>query len=125
MAYGTAKQLIHRNAQRFALDVPDRLVDVAQGGVLDDTASIAVVQEHDLSVPFDHAGVVADDVFGQVVHGLGDGRRLIDQRAFAPSVNAFIRLNLDEQPVATGPWPHMISGVTLVIFMVFRQPDGG
>ena len=64
VAHLAAEQFVHRHAQGFALDVPQRLVDAGQGTHVDAAAPIEAAAVEHRPVVFDVARVLADQVVG-------------------------------------------------------------
>src|SRR5262249_35059344 len=94
-----AQQLVDRDAQLLALDVPERLLDPRDRRIQDDSAAPEPVPMEPLPVVLDRARVLAD----QVPRELVDGRRY---RSLAPldgrlpdAGDPFIGRDLHEVPV--------------------------
>ena len=101
VAHGTAEQLANRLPHFFALDVPERLVDAANGAHIADAGTPKILAMHDLPQMFDAARVLTDQQHRNVFDRAGDGLGFPLERGFAPAVKAgLIGFHLHEDPVA-------------------------
>jgi hypothetical protein len=99
--YLAAQKPPHRQPDRLAEDVPQRVLDAADRGHADDAeAVVAVLLEHAADL-LDVPGIAAEEQWLQVLDRAGDGARLPVQRRFTPAVETvLVRLHLHEDPVA-------------------------
>ena len=97
-ADGSAEQLPDRDAEAFALQVPEGAVDGGDGAVDDGTAAPAGVEV--APDEFDRRGVAAEQVGRELLDDGGDGAAAIGSGAFAPAEQAFVGGNADEEPFA-------------------------
>ncbi len=74
VARRAAEQLVDRHAQRLALDVPQGLLDAAQGAGEDRSAAIKGMAIDGLPMVHHLPRILADQVGGDLLHG--DGARL-------------------------------------------------
>ena len=97
-----AEQFVHRNAERFSVDVPEGDVDRADRGGEGVGAGEEVAPEHHLPQVFPAGRILADEAFAEGEDDLPDGQLAPGQAAFAYAVDPFVRLDLDEEivPVA-------------------------
>ena len=98
----TAEQLVHRHAERFSADIPQRLVDARYGGADDRTGAIEAVDVHGLPDVLHLHGVGADHEVAEVVHAGDDRAGLPFERAFTPAHQALVGFELDEDVGAVG-----------------------
>ncbi len=68
VAGGAAHQLVHRDPEGLALDVPEGLVDPAQGAGEDGAAPVERVAVDGLPVVHHLAGILPDQVGGDLLH---------------------------------------------------------
>src|SRR5690606_7119893 len=102
LAHPSAKQLADRSTQRLALDVPKRLIDAGDGTHVQGTAAVEAAAVHDRPEVFDVSRITTDQVVGQLLHHRGDALCTAFDHRLAPAGDAFIGLDLEEQPA----WRH-------------------
>ena len=96
----TAEELVHGHAVRLPGDVPQRLIQSADRGVEHNAATPESVTEHRLPQVLDPRGILTDQMARHFLDGGLDRERRELQRRLAPAVHPFVRLDLDEEPVA-------------------------
>ncbi len=93
-----AKQLVDRNAEGFAFDVPQRLIDAAEGTGQNRPAAIERVFVNRLPVMHHAARIFADEIRLDFLDSLRTGQRAAFGDGLAQSDNARIGVDLEEQP---------------------------
>jgi len=88
VAHLAAEQLIDRNAERFALDVPERHFDARQGAHQHRAAAPVGVAVAVVAEEFDVVRIFADQPVLQLVDRRGHGQFAILQRRFPPTVDS-------------------------------------
>ena len=98
LAHRPAQQRMHRLVQHLALDVPQRLVDAGQRAHVNGAAAIKAAAIQHRPMILDRRRVLADQIIGQLGdtgrHGFGAALH----HRLAPAGDAFIGLDLQEQP---------------------------
>ena len=95
---GAAQKLVHRNAERLALDVPEGHVDAAQGAGEDRPAPVEGVTVDRLPVVDDLARVLADQVGLDLLDGRRDRERAPLDDRLAQADDPGIGVHLEEEP---------------------------
>ncbi|MNV12343.1 hypothetical protein D3C71_1029410 [compost metagenome] len=114
----TTQQIADRNAQRLALDVPQRLVDTGQGAHVDRAATVeAAAIEHGPDV-FDVARVFADQVVGQFLNGSGDSVGAAFDHGLAPTGHALVGFDLEEAPARRNDEGGQLGDFHLIVSLV-------
>ena len=98
VAGGAAEEFVDRNAQGLAGQVPQGLLDAAQGAGEDRAAAVEGVPVHGLPVMHDPGRVLADQVGFELGDGLGAGQGAALGDGLAQPDQAFIGVDLEEQP---------------------------
>ena len=94
------QQLPHRHPERFAEDVPARLLDPGDRRSFDHPGAEEVLAHHHLEQMLDPPGVLADQQRDEILDAAHHGARLPFDRRLAPADQALVRLHLDKYPVA-------------------------
>ena len=92
----TAEQLVHRHPQRFAANIPQRLVDRRDRRPHHRTRAIKAVHIHRLPDVLHLHRVRADQEIAEVVDTRHHGAGFAFERAFAPSDQPLVGLEFDE-----------------------------
>src|ERR1700734_2416807 len=98
IARGAAQQLIDGNSERLALDVPQRLIDAAQGAREDWTAAIEGMTVDGLPMVSDAARILADQVRLDFLDCLAAGERAAFGDGLSKPDNSGVRVDLEEHP---------------------------
>ena len=98
VAHLAAQQVGDAHAQGLALDVPQRLVDAGQCAHVDAAAAVEAGAVHHGPVVLDLAGVLADEVIGQLIDHGGDGVGAAFEHRLAPAVDALVGFDFEEAP---------------------------
>ena len=98
----TAEQLIDGQAEHFAANVPQRLVDAGDRRADHRAGAVEAVHVHRLPVVLHLHRVGADEEVAKVVHAGHDGAGFAFERAFAPADDALVGFELDEDVGAVG-----------------------
>src|SRR5674476_174973 len=94
----TSEQLMDRDAQRLALDVPQRLVYAGHGAAQDRTTAVETALGEHLPVILNARGIAADEVLRELVDHCTHGVRMPFEARFAPADDTCLGLDPDEQP---------------------------
>src|SRR5713101_1242437 len=101
VAYRSAQKLAHRLAQFFTFDIPERLIDAADGGHIRDTAAPEVLPVHGLPEVLDAPRVLPDYQHGNVLNCAHDALGFPFERGFTPADQVrLIGFDPYEDPVA-------------------------
>jgi hypothetical protein len=90
------KKLLSRDAQRFAANIPECLIDARSGRSDYRASAIEAVDVHRFPMMFHLQGVFADDEIPEVLHAGHGGAGLAFKSGFTPADQALIGFNLDE-----------------------------
>ena len=93
-ADGSAEQLPDRDAEAFALKIPEGAVDGGDGAVDDGTAAPAGVEV--APDQLDSRGVAAQQARGELLDDGGHGAAAVGGGAFAPAEESFVSRDADE-----------------------------
>src|SRR5689334_18030098 len=111
VARGAAEEVPDGYAEALTADVPEGLLDRREGGHLDRAAAEEAVAVEGLPVALDLAGVLADEVHGEVLDGAVDGPHAVVDGALADPLEAVLCAHPhDGDVLATGPeheGPHL------------------
>src|SRR6266508_4619321 len=99
VAREAAEQFVDRDAQRFALDVPEGDVDGGDGGGGDLAGREEAAPEHLLPEVLDAAGVLADEEGLEVLDHALDGELAAGDAALADAGDALVGVDDDEEVV--------------------------
>jgi hypothetical protein len=95
-----AEQLVDRDVERLALDVPEGDVDGGDGRGGDVAGREEAASEHLLPEALDLERVLADEERLEVLDGAGDGKLAAGEAAFADAPDALVGVHDDEGVVA-------------------------
>src|SRR6218665_826333 len=98
-----AEQLVYRDAERLALDVPQGLIDAGDGAHEDRSATVKARTVHHLPEVIDACRVLPDQVRLQFMHCRLNGARMAFDHRFAPADEALVRLDAQEHPTRRHP----------------------
>src|SRR6218665_3196601 len=98
-----AEQLVYRDAERLALDVPQGLIDAGDGAHEDRSATVKARTLHHLPAVIDACRVLPDQVRLQFMHCRLNGARMAFDHRFAPADEALVRLDAQEHPTRRHP----------------------
>ena len=90
--------MVHRYAERLALDVPERLIDAGDRTHENRAAAIERAAVHGLPVIVDARGIFADELLADLGDRGFDAARAAFDHGLAPADEAFVRLDLEEHP---------------------------
>ena len=94
----SAEQLVDRHAERLALDVPQRLVDAAEGAGQNRAAAIERVPVNRLPVVRHAPRILAHQVRLNLLHRFGAGERAAFGDGLAEADDPGVGVDLQEQP---------------------------
>lgn len=98
VADGAAEELVHGYVVCLAGDVPQGLVDAGDGAGEDGAAAVEAALGEHLPVVLDAQRVLADEQVGEFVHGGADRLGSALDHRFAPSGDALVGGDAQEQP---------------------------
>ena len=98
VARGSAQQFVNGDAERLALDIPERLVDPAESAGEDRAAAIESMPVNGLPVFGDRARIFADQVRLDFLDGFGARQRAAFGDGFAQADDAGVGVDLQEEP---------------------------
>src|ERR1700709_1990035 len=93
VAHGAAEQLVNRNAERLAFDVPQGLIDAAQSAGEDGAATIERMAIDGLPVFSNRARILAHQVRFNLFDGFGAGEGAAFGDGFAQADDAGVRMD--------------------------------
>jgi hypothetical protein len=92
------QQRVHGNAERLALDVPQRLIDPGEGAHVHAAAAVESAAVQHRPVILDQRRILADQIVGQLLDGGGDRVRASLEHRLTPPGDPLVRLDLEEAP---------------------------
>ena len=98
VTYRPAEELVNRDAQCLALDVPEGLLDSRYRGHFDGPAAVKATSVEDLEEVFDVTGIVSDDKVAHFLDTRGDGCGFAFDDGFAPTRVAAFGGDFAEEP---------------------------
>jgi hypothetical protein len=93
-----AEQLMHRLAERLALDVPQGLVDARDRTHENGATAVEATAVHDRPQVLDVRRILADEQVGELIDGGSHGCCLAFEDRLTPSHDPLIGFDLEEQP---------------------------
>src|SRR6185437_9393029 len=98
VAHEPTEQLVHRHAERFALDVPERLVDAGDGAHEHRTAAVERAAIHGLPMIIDPCGVLANQLLAYLGHRSFDAAGAAFHHRLAPADQTFVGFHFEKHP---------------------------